>query len=467
MICVLLVTACGARRLVRQGETYMETRQYAAAERTFRRVITRNPRSPEAHARLAEVLLVRDRPEQALHSARKALDAGHPRGTHLVVRSLLAAGEVRSGHERIERWLREHPRDPHMLALRARVRLARGDTAGAVDALEQAIRIQPDPEWKAWRAWMLARGGDLEGAQKALARLSLTTHSPEAVLADAAAVYLLAGNEERRREAVLLLRSLSGIDPGQYQSRAVRRDRAGDRESAIRFLAWSVACDPRRADPLRKLGELFLERGSPALAIEFLRRSLEAPPDSLDVDQDLVDPPPARLVPHITRPDHVAATLELLSRALADAGRRERAAHVLQAAFQVGERRDPQARIRLAQAWIEADRMDLAVHEARSILADHPRFVEAHLVMVRSYAAQGEVDLAIGHGRLAWKAEPGHPAVARLLGQLYEYRGDLAAAREIYAEAWSLHPDDAELRILLERVQGVQGSGATSSPSPP
>jgi uncharacterized protein HemY len=67
--------------------------------------------------------------------------------------------------------------------------------------------------------------------------------------------------------------------------------------------------------------------------------------------------------------------------------------------------------------------------------------------------AAGEVPKAIGFGRLAWEAMPGHPTIALTLGELYERRGDRRAARDLYRVALDAHPDVSALRLALDRVQ--------------
>lgn len=445
-------SGCGAHRLVRQGDAAMERGQPAAAERYYKRAITRRPQRESTRARLAQAYLVQDRPDLALPPAEVAAQGGVAGAEALVVEALLGLGHLDDAQERVERHLAEAPDDPTWLVFRAHVRLRRGDPTGAIAALDAALAHRAHPPELAFKAWLLARAGRMDEAVDVA--LQATRSSPEdvQVLADAAAVYLLAGRDDLRREIVLDVQSHRGGSAEELWTRSARRDGLGDREMALRYVAWAVACRPEDGEWLRRLGELLLERGMPGPAIHFLLLALAADPYGIDVQRQILNLDGAEVKTMIRNADEVCAVLERLAEAWRQQGQLPQAALVLERAAELRGSDALPAWVAAALAWLEAGDSSRALDLATFVVRKDPHFAPGQLAMARVHVVRGKADLALGYAQLAWKADPADPEVALLLGTLFEANGDRASARAVYEATLKRHPDEARVKARLERL---------------
>lgn len=447
-----ILAGCGAKRLVRQGDQWLSQDQPAAAERAFRQAIVRRPGDAELQARLARALLAQDRPDMALEPATRATEAGVEEGEDLLVQTLLALGKVDQAQERVERRLRQDPQSARFLLHRAHIRMFRGDAQGAVTAIDEALAWESTPRTLAFRAWALAMAGSFTEAIPAAEKAELQGSSDPEVLADAAAVYFLGEKHDLRKNAVAALQTLK-VDAAQdYWRQAARRESVGDREMALRMVTRAVACDPSQGPWLRHLGEIFLARRSPALAVRYLLAALQADPFNIDVETQILARETPKVVTIGRQPEEVEAILGTLALAYDQRGDLPRAALMRERAAQLNGGEDLSAWLAAGTAWLKASDYNRAMEIASRILRQDPRYPEAQLLMSRVRAARGEADLALGHAQLGWRADPGNPEVARVLGPLLESVGDLAGARAVYDATLELHPTDTTIRAMRDRL---------------
>lgn len=147
---------------------------------------------------------------------------------------------------------------------------------------------------------------------------------------------------------------------------------------------------------------------------------------------------PARAI----TPDQVSAAIAA-ARAAADAGNRERALAILDAAL--GENpRDARLRFARAVQLAEAGRQALALTAFTELTQEFPELPEPHNNLATIYASRGELDLALNQLEMALRALPSYALAQENLGDLY-----LRLAERSYQLALQARPESESVRAKL------------------
>ena len=95
----------------------------------------------------------------------------------------------------------------------------------------------------------------------------------------------------------------------------------------------------------------------------------------------------------------------------------------------------------------------------------HPHHADAHDLLARVYADQGEAQKAFDEWDMVRRLAPGHPGAAKGMGLICFNEGRLADAERYLREALAGAPDDDSIASALEFVRAAggvdRGSGAT------
>jgi tetratricopeptide (TPR) repeat protein len=141
-------------------------------------------------------------------------------------------------------------------------------------------------------------------------------------------------------------------------------------------------------------------------------------------------------------PDQVSAAIAA-ARAAADAGNRERALAILDAAL--GENpRDARLRFAKAVQLAEAGRQALALTAFTELTQEFPELPEPHNNLATIYASRGELDLALNQLEMALRALPSYALAQENLGDLY-----LRLAERSYQLALQARPESESVRAKL------------------
>lgn len=147
---------------------------------------------------------------------------------------------------------------------------------------------------------------------------------------------------------------------------------------------------------------------------------------------------PARAI----TPDQASAAIAA-ARAAADAGNRERALAILEAAL--GENpRDARLRFARAVQLAEAGRQALALTAFTELTQEFPELPEPHNNLATIYASRGELDLALNQLEMALRALPSYALAQENLGDLY-----LRLAERSYQLALQARPESESVRAKL------------------
>lgn len=378
------------------------------AAATLERLIALDPDNAQSYRSLAQLELGRGRPAAALELARIG---GAKRGAFgslcaVEAAALTSLGRRDEAVSLLDERLAEDPHDPEVLASRATLHLAAGQTGPGEALLRRAV---------------------VADALHHRSRLALAA--------------LLTGSG-REGEAVALLEDLLRIDPGHAEALArIGAVRAADPAAARPYLEEAVRLQPRRVEYLQQLGVCYLRLGDHRRAEATLRRGLELTPN----DRDLVNNLTVVLTLEARYAEAEAALRGLLETdpAFAEArnnlalcllyqGRAAEAeAEVRRSLAVAPELRD--ARLTLSEVLFTQRRYRESAGMLAELLAEAPHDHEVRARLGMALEAGGDPARALPELRAAAPVFPGHLELALALARAEERAGDPAAARELYA----------------------------------
>jgi len=456
-LCLGLTLGCsGTRKSIKRAEAYMAEDRPEAAARTYTKVLERNPRDPKLLVAVAEAWLAAGEPERALPPAELAVHADGDGAHAVLASSLISLGRAEEGKPHVQKAIELSPDDGATRLLLAEARLALGDLVGAVSVVEEVLPKTTEPRHRAFAAWVHSRAGNHERAQTLVRRITVADLDDARIYAEAAAIHRAARDTEAARSSAGRARSALRDHREAWEADAARRDTAGDREGALRRMSWLRSVFPEDGWYALQLGELWSARGEPERALDELAGARELEPFSTLLSAPSGVQADNTTTLSMTQAERTQALIRLYLaeaeafRMLGDAPKslvRQQQALVL-----TGERATTEAWRQLAENWSTLSMHAEAIAASEVALTREPRDLDSHVVIMRSQAAIGQVDKAIGHGRLAWEIAPGDPDLALLLSQLFVHRGDLREAQKILKLAIQANPDDPRLPAALERA---------------
>ena len=456
------------------------------------RLAARDPRGALAEA------------EAALLHAPQLVLAHHARGE-----ALLALGELARAEEAADRAVarrRDRTAAPGLnaagaanglaaaLALRAHVRHLRGNQAGALADLDQALTLAPRrADWLEQRASLhLAAGRAAPGLSDLERALAVEPTSTRALCLQAVALLRLGRREEALRSAERAVESDRYAGPA-YLARADALRELGRARESEADLDHALALDPTLHEALGKRAELRRLRGAAEEALDDLTRALALEPDSVrllarraelllargDAERALED---ANLALQRAPGDREV----LLSAARVRLGRGElelartmidlvlaqdpdsRAGLVLRAGVHVrrGElararadldrvlERDPhdlEARVDRASVLRGLGEDAASLADLEQVLARAPGHGRAHLERGLTRLALKELEGAAEDARIALEERPRDASAHFLAGELAATRGAWPAALASFDRALVLAPDHPD--VLFSRAQ--------------
>ncbi len=448
----LLLSGCGAKKLAGQGESLLAEGRTTHAARAYRKACEKRPNKAAFQLGYARALLADGQADVAVDPARKAHEAEADGADLVLIEALVGAGEVDEARVLIERARKDHDDSPAVLDLVVAEHMARGEHRQAVVASKKVVAVEPTAARVATLAWILARVGEMDRAvETAEEALAQGTEDLDA-LGDIAAVFLLARLDDKRKLVARDIQSFGAERVDSWDERAGRAQKIGNHEEAVRAMTVAVALRPERGELLGVLGQMYMADERYELAGYFLLRALETKEyrdswvSALNFDE-------ANAVRTMGFEDEAAASF---ARSLAGAYERQErhvdAAVALRSSLLLGDVEDPALWVDVARLFAHGQELRSALHaahQAHGLDNTHP---EALQLLMKLYANIGDAHQAIGFGRMAWSAMPGDPLVALTLGDLYERRGDLRAAQQVYAVALEKHPEVRALHTAMKRV---------------
>ena len=453
LVAVLVLGGCGAKKLAKQGETFLTEGRTTHAARCYRKACEKRPTKSSFQLGYARALLADGHPDDAVAPARRARAEEEDGAAALLIEALVRTGQVDEARALIKVALEAQPANPDFLELSAREFLVRGQPRQAVVAMKKVVEIEPTGPRIAYLAWLFARAGEMPRALEAAERAFATQTDDVAALGDVAAVFLLGERAAQRKDTVRELQSHGAEVLEQWTEQAGRAQQVGDQEGALRAMTISVAMRPDDGENQGLLGQMFLARGEFARAIQFLESALQT--DVYRVSWEQANSYDEDNAVHTMGFENEAAAsfCHALASAHEQAGHKPQAAAAMRASLLIGGNDAPDLWLEVARLYADAGDKKAAAHAAHYAYGKDARHPGALVFLMQLYASVGDAQQAIGYGRMAWQVVPGDPLVALTLGDLYERRNEALAARELYVIALQQHPDVGALRAALHRIE--------------
>lgn len=120
----------------------------------------------------------------------------------------------------------------------------------------------------------------------------------------------------------------------------------------------------------------------------------------------------------------------------------------------------PFVHAQLADEYRRAGRHDAAIACCQNLLARHPAYFTARVVLGRSLAALGRGEEAATELQRVLTVAPDHLVAMRELAEVLEQLGRVDQAGHWYRQALTLAKNDGQLASALERVSGEPGRDA-------
>lgn len=354
----------------------------------------------------------------------------------------LASGDAERARAGYVAALDKAPRHPELAALVADIDAGHADRAEA--ALGMLIDCMPATRFGATGALLLARTGDVAGARQAINEAAAAeVFAPVAAGLWAQLAEVSRVPSERRDaldRAVACAPGLTSVRWARFEARVEWGDEAGALSDAESLEAGASGARQRHATLCRAARQL-VERGFVQAAGHLYERALRYVPDD-------------------------AAATSGLGRALAGAGKKERAMALFERAIELAEAQntiDADALIDLARLLAEGGDHPQAIARLSQVPAACARGLEALALQGRYRAALGDAQGAsLTFARLRDACElQGRPKLPEAVAWLceaaqFEQRslGDLAAAERHLAAALRLAPRDSKVRRAYRETAG-------------
>jgi tetratricopeptide (TPR) repeat protein len=406
------------------GEVRHRQQRVAEAEALYRRVLQINPKSVAGHRYLGQELVAQGKASDALEQYRLAVELA-PNDVGL--KTELARLYVGNGQaEQAVSTLATIPAAKFpvgAIPVKAAALIATGRKADAIHLQEQ-VRNSP-------------------GAELDLAEVYLGGQLPDEALHS---LEIAAAGLKRPPARLHYLKGRALAEKGET-------------EPALAALRGALAEDPKSADTLVALAEIYSAKNKHADAVAALQRAQALNPDSLSILR--------HLVVEATKANDSKAAVDAAS-ALSDkspnnpddlylAGAAMLQQNV-QGASMVLEKfvvlRPDNARgwMGLGMAYVQQEHYDEARKPLERAIALDPALAEAEYELGLVAKNQAKADEAIRHLQRALQLQPKHVAALRTLGNLYLQSGELEKSKDELERAEAIDPNNVQTEYDLGLV---------------
>jgi cellulose synthase operon protein C len=328
--------------------------------------------------------------------------------------------------------IKANPKDADALDYRGQIMLQQGDGAGAVDALQQALKVDGNSavahyhlgrafdlqhnEQQAEAEWRDAVGlrPDLADAQRALATMELRhgqfdalAQTAQQIIATAPAApdgYLLRAltemNRQRFSEAEQDMRKAAEVAPGNpapYVQMGNLHQLQKQYPEAIKFYQQALDKDPASSDALQGLMNTYLAQKQPDQAVAAAKSQIAKSPN-------------------------VSGFYDLLGTALFQKKDYTGADAAFHKAVEL-DKNNSDALLKLAQAQAAEGSASQALATYKQSIKDHPREISFYILAGMMYESQNNFDQARGMYQQALNIKPDDPLASNNLAYLMLLQG--------------------------------------------
>jgi putative PEP-CTERM system TPR-repeat lipoprotein len=487
---VAFTVACGSdpQDYLASGDRFLGEQKYRDAIVQYRNAVEQDPTSGPARHKLAQALLLAGEPGPAMREFVRAADLlPDDSAVQLdATRALLRAEQFEDARTRAERVMAREPQNVDALILRAHATAGLKDFDAALEAIEDAVALDPSRSASYVRLGSLGsvmgREAVAEAAYKQAVAVSPEAPGPHLALANyywrrgrtaeaeqavRTAIRLDATNVKGNRALARLLLMTNRTAEAEAPLRLVAQH-SGDRQDTLMLGDFLVG--RKQFDEAVKVFEQLAQHETSAAAanarIAGIRYEQGNPAQAHALIDELLikQPGNAELLVIKGRWLLIEKKLEeswARAQAAVAANPKLAAAHVLAGEVQVARRRldeataafneavsvDPRAlgaRVELARLHLAAGRAQQAVDVAQAALSIQPTSGDAQFEVARALFALGDVTRADAELRRVLAVAAEYPDVQTLLGQIEHRRGNRAAARQAFERALALDSTSVE-----------------------
>jgi tetratricopeptide (TPR) repeat protein len=403
--------------------------RFPEAEALFRRALQINPKSLVAVRNLANALLAQDKADEAIEQYKQA--------------------------EKLA------PQDAELKTDLARLYIARGNFADALSELNQVPSARLPAEAIAMKAASLIGVGKKSEAEV----LANQTKGNIGIAMDLAEVYVTANLPDAALRALKQPAPAAKKFPARYYQllgQALRQK--GDMTAALAAFRQAAMEDPKSADPLMGIAEIYANQQRPVESLAALEKARALSPDSplvlraviieaMQVGHNAEALAAAEQLPqHSKEPQDIY----LAASVMVQEKRYTPASHLLE---DYTEQRadDPKGFLALGMAYLGL----LHYPEARKALEHSieldPRQAEAAYQLGQVAAQQGDRSEAIQHLERAVQLQPNHAKALFTLGTFYLESGDLDKAEATLTRSAAADPTNPKTEYDLGLVLNKMG----------
>lgn len=413
---------------VQQGEM-------AQAEKGYRQVLAQKPREARALRGLAQVLAQQDKPDEALRlldtlppdEREKWGGLGQLRAEQSMMRARAAEarGDVQGMREALESALRDDPNNPWVRLSLARLYVDLGAVDEARSLVDGLLVNKPDdPDTLYTSALLSVQLGEWAKAQATLARIS---------------------REARNAD---VNRLVSEVDFNLQLERIAELSRTGQRAEARVFLERIESSAEKRPARLAALASAYASAGAPQRAMDIMRDLLARSPRR-DVALTLSY---AGVLLQAEQDVEVAGILRDLQGTRMTLDERKRYDDLL---FHY--------RVRQAEQLRERGELAAAYDTLAPALAQRPQDPLAVAALARMYSANGDATQALSLFKPLVQRNPNDASLQVGAADMAAQARENAYAEAALEKAVKLAPQDAEILTTAARVYRTLGRSGTAA----
>jgi cellulose synthase operon protein C len=440
-----------------QARTYLLLGDGASAEAELKRAKALGVADSEIGHLLAHALLLQGQAERAAVEAQKAGPAYAAYADRMLGRAYQLTGKLEEAAAAFDRALAAALDDGALWTDIADFRRATGETAGAIEAADRAVALDPrNVEALRLRAELTRSQYGLAAAMPWFDRALEIDPTNTAALIERAATL---GDLGRTREMLADTRrilSVSSNNPSAYYLQAMLAARGRDYALARSLYRRTGGAFDNRPAAMLLAGTIELGTGNASLATGPLKRLLKLQPGNIKARRLLGSAQwqsgDARAVigtlrPLADRADADAYTLSLIGKAYARLGDEASAVGYL------GRAAAPRPS---ATAPLDDPLGDGQLAAIRRDAAAWPDVAAPQVVLIRALLGRGLGPEALQRARQLQAAAPGAPDAHVLVGDALAIQGDYAAAAGAYRRAANLAFNEP---VALRLIEALRNSG--------
>jgi putative PEP-CTERM system TPR-repeat lipoprotein len=422
----------------RAGAFMLLAGQFADAQGLAQRMQQRDPNDVEAQILLANALAGLKNMEGAVQAFEKAVELDPNRATTYselgAIR--LSTGNNQAAEAAFRKAVELDPKSASAHLSLSNYLWATGDLAGAEQSMRTALALAPK-DVTANRAmamyYMVTNKAEAAEPHLKLVAEGVPGPQPKYFLSE----YYLRFHRVEDARAILqpLLK-----DDAAFVGASVRLARieasAKKNAEAHRLLEGALAREPKNPEALVMRGKLYLTENNTVNALSTLQTAVEANPRSVEA--------------------HVALAQTYVAR-----GASKEAATAFNDALKI-DGTHVEARLGLARVQINDGSAADAVPLVLKIVEEHPRNLEARLLLLHGLMAVGDLPQATQQLNVLLQAAPESATVQTAAGMLASMKRDVAGARAAYSRALQADPRSyqALAGLLTAEMQSKQFGSA-------